>query len=75
MIIEGMHYNENCECESCTTVSKKPKQIGSMTNEKIHEKTCASLMLTWGASPKNPCTCNGNGEAVIASLQDNPTDK
>jgi len=38
MIIEGMHYNENCECESCKTVSKKPKQIGSMTNKKILEE-------------------------------------
>jgi len=28
MIIEGMHYNENCECEGCKRVSGKSKKIG-----------------------------------------------
>jgi len=27
MIIEGMHYNENCECENCKMVSKNMKII------------------------------------------------
>jgi len=28
MIIKGMHYSENCECEGCKRVSGKPKKIG-----------------------------------------------
>jgi len=28
MIIEGMHYNENCECEGCKRMSGKSKEIG-----------------------------------------------
>jgi len=38
MIIEGMHYNENCECENCKMVSKNMKIINMKTKRQQKEE-------------------------------------